>query len=169
MNIYDELFVLSFDILSLYCNKVLCWIPTISLSVWKTIKTHHLTIKKTQVYYEKPPFSQGFLSRFFPLSLAASPRTSGSSPPASVRRGVTWRPRCKRGWEKTAWAFCCPSHEVGQHVESCGFLSCFPAKVNKKQLRTQHSLEFWREMIKNLDIWLTWPLNNVEIPWNPLV
>ena len=61
---------------------------------------------------------------------------------------------------------------ISRGGSTCGelwVLSCFPAKVNKKQLRTQHSLEFWGEMIKNLDIWLTWPLNNVEIPWNPLV
>lgn len=89
MSTCDELFVLSFDILSLSRNKVLCWIPTMSLSVWKTIKTHHLTnltIKKHQFTMK----NYNFRRVFSPFSSPSRPRQGRLVPLPRHRRPGGW-------------------------------------------------------------------------------
>jgi hypothetical protein len=89
-----------------------------------------LTIKKTPVYYDKPPFSQGFLSRFFPLPSGLAQDVWFLSPGIGAQGGDL-AAALQAGLRKDGLGILLPISR-GQHVESCGFLSCFPAKVNKK-------------------------------------
>ena len=133
----------------------------------KNHKTHHLTIKKHQFTMTNHHFRRVFSPGSSP-SPAASPRTSGSSP----------RHRCPGGWPGGRAASGAekrrPGHSAAYLTRStCGELWVFVMFSSKSQQEVAENSPFtgifWGEMIKNLDIWLIWPLNNVEIPWNPLV
>ena len=140
MNIYDELFVLSFDILSLYCNKVLCWIPTISLSVWKTIKTHHLTIKKknTSLLWKTTIFA-GFSLPVLPPVLSGLAQDVWFLSPGIGAQGGDLAAALQAGLRKDGLGILLPISRGGS---TCGELWVFVMFSSKSQQEAAENSTF---------------------------